>query len=437
MTTDSRALFRNLFRARCILRFMLLGGKKLIKSPWRLLGLVFAMTLTGILYAHLPMLIETGLTSNMIASMYRIIVVVIAFISLALYLWHLGRPKGYIRIMSQIGKLNLTNAAGELPVLIERQKLPDGKAEVWTFESYGIDIAQFQDNIEKLESAFDAAIVFVYPGENGRSVCLELVLHPGPWPKLLTFDEKKLNSDPRKLLLGENRGQVVYLDVTKTAHCCCIARTGHGKTVLEKCLLHNCLRFSSDWKVYLIDFKRGADFGPEWKSRLTIISDIESALKLLESIKAEMNRRIDLLSGCGNIDGAGEHMPRIAIFIDEIVEMLDKTGASKDRKEIIDKINGALSSIAVLGRAPGVHLFLFGQRISADTIPGAVRNNLYKIAGKLDENGSMLVLNNGDAYKRIPGNAPGRFITEDGVMFQGYYDKFSPETIPYSANNIK
>ena len=55
-------------------------------------------------------------------------------------------------------------------------------------------------------------------------------------------------------------------------------------------------------------------------------------------------------------------------------------------------------------------------------LSGELRNNLtIRLVGKSDANLSMLALDNADASKLIPNDTPGRFLTNEGQILQGYY----------------
>ena len=106
---------------------------------------------------------------------------------------------------------------------------------------------------------------------------------------------------------------------------------------------------------------------------------------------------------------------------DEVAEILDKTGRNKEDKERLGQIESRLSTIARQGRAFGIHLILATQRPDASIIPGQIRNNMdFRVCGRAESVLSQIILDNTSAAEQIPKNARGRFITGDGVVFQGY-----------------
>ena len=115
-------------------------------------------------------------------------------------------------------------------------------------------------------------------------------------------------------------------------------------------------------------------------------------------------------------------MDRIVFAVDEVAEILDKTGLTKAEKEQVARIENRLSTIARQGRAFGIHLFLSTQRPDANILSGQIRNNIgYRICGRADNVLSMIILDNTDASDKIPNDAQGRFLMGDGTVFQAYW----------------
>lgn len=78
--------------------------------------------------------------------------------------------------------------------------------------------------------------------------------------------------------------------------------------------------------------------------------------------------------------------------------MLDKTGLTKEQKEIVIKIEGLLGTIARQGRAFGIHLILATQRPDSAILSGQIKNNINcRICGRADNVLSMIILDKTDA----------------------------------------
>ncbi|MEG2287650.1 MAG: hypothetical protein RSC00_07050 [Ruthenibacterium sp.] len=116
------------------------------------------------------------------------------------------------------------------------------------------------------------------------------------------------------------------------------------------------------------------------------------------------------------------NLKRIVFVCDEISELLDKKGRSKEEKETIDKIIGMLSKIARQGRTFGINLILATQRPDAEVLPGQIKNNMdYRVCGRADNTLSMIILDTADANDAVPKDKCGRFINNSGTILQAYY----------------
>lgn len=115
-------------------------------------------------------------------------------------------------------------------------------------------------------------------------------------------------------------------------------------------------------------------------------------------------------------------LPRILIASDELGELLDTTGASKEQKDKISRITACLSTVARQGRAFGINLVLATQRPDSNLVPGQIKSNItYRICGRADDVLSRLILDNTSASDLIPPNSKGLFLDSEGNAIKGYY----------------
>ena len=99
----------------------------------------------------------------------------------------------------------------------------------------------------------------------------------------------------------------------------------------------------------------------------------------------------------------------------------DRARKQRELDGLLAQIENRLSTIARLGRAFGIHLILATQRPDANIIPGQIKNNMdFRVCGRADSVLSQIILDNTSAAEQIPKDARGRFITGDGIVFQGY-----------------
>ena len=67
-------------------------------------------------------------------------------------------------------------------------------------------------------------------------------------------------------------------------------------------------------------------------------------------------------------------------------------------------------------------LVLATQRPDANTIPPQVKSTIdYRVIGRGDATLSTIVIGDGRAHEAIPKDSQGRFINQDGIIFQGFY----------------
>ena len=116
-----------------------------------------------------------------------------------------------------------------------------------------------------------------------------------------------------------------------------------------------------------------------------------------------------------------EDLPRQHFPCDEVAEVLDKTGLSKEQKEQVAQVESRLATIARQGRAFGIHLILATHRPDANILAGQIKYNIdCRICGRADNVLSQIILDSTDAADRIPKTSRGRFLLDDGTVFQAF-----------------
>lgn len=344
-------------------------------------------------------------------------------------------PFGAYRLSNAFLRANLFNAAGEPPMLTKRWR-ENGKIIIEIF-TQGIPISEFQDNIETIENALNQRITKIEEGRNKQYILLHLAPGHAKLPGKIYLPQ--LEPHLPKILLGESLDGPVAVDLNKQPHLLIAGSTGSGKTTLIKSIIAQLLTRTKDnaclCDVYLIDLKGGLDYPPIWRGQMcSFSSSAQDALSLLSYVVQELEQRKIKFAMAGNQHDQscssledynqlcpGNSLRRIAVVIDEIAELTDSTGMSKEQKDFAKSIVAQLSTLARLGRAFGINLFLGTQRPDATAIPGQIKNNLdVRICGKADQTLSMIILDNTSASDLIPKDSQGLFINQDGVLFRGY-----------------
>lgn len=360
---------------------------------------------------------------------------ILVFGGLALLLLWAGTPSGAKRIQNNLQRIGLVNHAGEVPLLVAVQRETSDAARdgmtVLEFLSCGIPLSVWEDKRAAIETALNMHIADIRESDGKRRIQLYTVPAANELPKLLPWRDAYLQDGfpACRLILGESLLGTVTLDLNLIPHVLLGGGTGSGKSVLLKLMLMQCLK-QPNIQVTIADFKGGVDFGSAWRKHpnCKLILDRETLLRYLDEVIEKLEQRKDILGKTEHRDiyDYNRHEPipmeRIVFAVDEVAEILDKTGLTKEEKEQVARIENRLSTIARQGRAFGIHLFLSTQRPDANILSGQIRNNIgYRICGRADNVLSMIILDSTDASDNIPHDAQGRFLTGDGTVFQAYW----------------
>lgn len=336
-------------------------------------------------------------------------------------------PIGKRSVQDQLKSIGLVNHAEAVPELKSKRKdKQNHKISIWEFTSQGIPLKVWKDKKEAIETALDITIVKMKNGSGKSRVLIHAVPAVSDLPEMIKWKNKFLSDQSFILNLGESFTGPVTVDLARVPHILLGGATGSGKSVLLKLLLMQANKKGAN--VCIADFKGGVDFPPVWHKECRMCFEEQSTLELLTELTEELERRKQLLkaSGLPNIDhhnaATGENLQRYIFACDELAEMLDKTGLTKEQKETVGKIEGLLGTIARQGRAFGIHLILATQRPDSTILNGQIKNNINcRICGRADNVLSMIILDKTDAADQIPEDAQGRFLLHDGTMFQAYW----------------
>ncbi|HEY0307305.1 MAG TPA: FtsK/SpoIIIE domain-containing protein, partial [Acidobacteriaceae bacterium] len=254
------------------------------------------------------------------------------------------------------------------------------------------------------------------------------------------------NKNKLSLAMGKDiNGRIVTADLAAMPHVLIAGSTGSGKSVAINAMIMSVLFRSTPEQVRLIlvDPKRVELGMYEGIPHLftPIITEPKLAANALRNAVREMERRLKLLASRSvrNIDQYNklfengtpsmfedaeeqEPLPYIIIIIDELADlmMLDKANVEE-----------AITRLAQMARAVGIHLILATQRPSVDVITGLIKANVptrisFRLATKVDSrtiidaNGAESLLGRGDMLYLPPGtsrvqrvHAP--FVTEKEI----------------------
>ena len=237
------------------------------------------------------------------------------------------------------------------------------------------------------------------------------------------------------LCLGKDIvGNPVMTALDKMPHLLIAGATGSGKSVALNAMICSFLYKSTpnDVRLIIVDPKRIELSIYDGIPHLItpVVTDAKKATNALFWAVREMEHRYELLSEnqARNItqynsklekDDQKEHLPYIVIVIDELADLM--MVASRD-------VEVALTRLAQMARAAGIHLILATQRPSVDVLTGIIKANFptrlsFQVSSKtdsrtiIDTNGAENLLGNGDMLFLPPGTAKlqrihGAYISE-------------------------
>ena len=219
-----------------------------------------------------------------------------------------------------------------------------------------------------------SAVGIEVPNKTRATVTLREIISSSAFVKA----KSKLN-----VALGKDiSGAVVCTDLAKMPHLLIAGTTGSGKSVCLNGMIASILYNAkpSEVKLLMIDPKQVefSVYNGIPHLLVPVISDVRKAAGALSWAVGEMESRYKTFSACGVRDIGGfnnyvkehpehEPMPKIAIFIDELNDLM-----MVSPKEVEDSI----CRLAQKARAAGMHLVVATQRPSVDVITGIIKANI-------------------------------------------------------------
>ncbi|MCS6817612.1 MAG: DNA translocase FtsK [Blastocatellia bacterium] len=260
------------------------------------------------------------------------------------------------------------------------------------------------------------------------------------------IESKKFQESRSRLTIALGKtidGGVYISDLAKMPHLLIAGATGSGKSMTVNCILASILFKATpeEARFILIDPKRlelGLYDGiPHLLA--PIVTDPKRAAYALKWAVAEMENRYKLLASFGvrNIEqfnreirdltdrsfalGSGESarpLPYIVIIIDELADLMMVASS---------EVEAAITRLAQMARAVGIHLVLTTQRPSVDVITGLIKANFpcriaFRVSSKvdsrtiLDTNGAEALLGRGDMLFLPPGSS--RLVRVHGAFLE-------------------
>lgn len=222
------------------------------------------------------------------------------------------------------------------------------------------------------------------------------------------LESEEMNSHKSKLAVSlglDVSGKPIIADIARMPHVLIAGQTGSGKSVCINAFLASLLfrAAPTEVKLILVDPKRVELTGYNGIPHLLspVIVEPEKVISALRWVMAEMDRRYKLFAEAGarNIDGYNEMsgfqaLPYIVLFIDELADIMLFSPV---------EVEDAITRIAQMSRATGIHMVLATQRPSVDVITGLIKANVpsriaFAVASQVD---SRVILDTQGAEKLL------------------------------------
>ena len=242
----------------------------------------------------------------------------------------------------------------------------------------------------------------------------------------------EFQNSPKKLTIALGKditGKPAVSDLADMPHLLIAGATGSGKTVCVNSLIVSLLYRASpeEVKFLMIDPKMVEMAGYNGLPHLLcpVVTDAKKVSTALGWVVNEMEERYRILAKAGsrNIESYNqkqqdEKISYIVVVIDELADLMAIAA---------NQIETAITRLAQLSRAVGIHLILATQRPSVDVITGVIKANFparisFKVASKvdsrtvLDANGADKLLGKGDMLFMRPGES--RLIRAQGALLK-------------------
>jgi len=279
------------------------------------------------------------------------------------------------------------------------------------------------------------------------------------------------NGSILSFVLGRDiSGEAIVGELNRLPHLLVAGATGSGKSVCINGIITSILMRAKphEVKMMMIDPKKVElnIYNGIPHLLAPVVTDPKKASRALKKVVAEMERRYDLFSDTGNrnIEGYNEYikrynideenqqplLPYIVVLVDELADLM--MVASND-------VEDAITRLAQMARAAGIHLIIATQRPSVDVITGVIKANIpsriaFSVSSQID---SRTILDSGGAEKLLgrgdmlyipvgsskPTRIQGAFLSDEEVerivdhCIEQQKAQYQDEMIPEEESEVK
>src|SRR5699024_7282562 len=331
-------------------------------------------------------------------------------------------------------------------------------------------IVSLHDDLALALAAKDIRIEAPIPGKS--AVGIEVPNQEIAMVSLREVLDSSMSNHSSKLLVALGRdisGDAVLAELNKMPHLLIAGATGSGKSVCVNSIITTILMRAKphEVKMMMIDPKKVELNVYNGIPHLLapVVTEPKKAARALQKVVAEMERRYELFSDSGtrNIEGYNEYirkynrtteeeepnLPYIVVLVDELADLM--MVASSD-------VEDAITRLAQMARAAGIHLIIATQRPSVDVITGVIKANIpsriaFSVSSQtdsrtiLDSGGAEKLLGRGDMLFMPVGDSKatrvqGAFLSDEEVerivdhCVEQQKASYQEEMIPEDTNEI-
>ncbi len=315
---------------------------------------------------------------------------------------------------------------------------PGPVVTMYEFEpASGIKLSKILTLSDDLALALKAQSIRVYPIAGKSTIGIEV---PNKKRQIVWLGEiigsEKFHKSASYLTLCLGKdiyGNPFVADLAKMPHLLVAGATGSGKSVCLNTMILSILFKAKpqDVKLLLIDPKLLELSIYENIPHLMapVVTDPKEASEALKKVIVEMERRYKLFASKGfrNIESFNravspqERIPYVVVFIDEFADLMFTAPS---------EVEHAVTRIAQMARAAGIHLVVATQRPSVDVITGIIKANFpariaFQVTSRidsrtiLDTQGAEKLLGMGDMLFMLSGvkiiRVHGAYVSEEEV----------------------
>lgn len=329
------------------------------------------------------------------------------------------QSKEYDQIKVNAKKLEDTFSSFGVKAKITQVHLGPAVTKYEVQPSVGVKVSKIvslSDDIALALAAKDIRIEAPIPGKS--AIGIEVANQNVAMVSLREVLENNPKNNPEEKLqiaLGRDiSGEAMMASLDKMPHLLVAGATGSGKSVCINGIITSILLRAKphEVKMMMIDPKMVELNVYNGIPHLLapVVTNPKKAAQALQKVVAEMERRYDLFSHTGtrNMQGYNDHvkkhnelneekqaeLPFIVVIVDELADLM--MVASND-------VEDAITRLAQMARAAGIHLIIATQRPSVDVITGVIKANIpsriaFAVSSSID---SRTILDMGGAEKLL------------------------------------